>query len=92
MSSSRFERRVDQYAEVIVKVGLNLQEGQRLHIGAGAYSGFLEGPPPEAAPFVRLPATKTYQAGARFADVSYEDEQLKLIRFRHGGRPGRERG
>ena len=78
-----FDMRLEQYAEVIVRVGLNLQAGQRLHIGGGAYSGFLEGPPPEAAPFVRLLAKKAYQAGARYVDVSYEDEGLKLIRFQN---------
>jgi aminopeptidase len=81
--NDRYETRLDQYADVIISVGLNLQPGQRLHIGAGAYSGFLEGPPPEAAPFVRLLAEKAYRAGARYVDVSYEDEQLRLIRFQH---------
>lgn len=80
---SRPNRRLDQYADLIIKVGLNIQPGQRLHIGAGAYSGFLEGPPPEAAPFVRLLAAKAYRVGARYVDVSYEDEQLKLIRFQN---------
>ena len=31
--TSEFERNLEKYAEVIVKVGLNIQPGQRLVIG-----------------------------------------------------------
>jgi len=31
--SSEFEQKLEKYAEVILKVGLNLQPGQRLLIG-----------------------------------------------------------
>jgi aminopeptidase len=84
--SSEFEKKLDKYAEVIVKVGLNLQPGQRLMIGAGApYFGRF-GTPIEAAPLVRLIATKAYQAGARFVEVLWDDDQLKLIRFQNAPR------
>ncbi len=32
--TSEFEKNLEKFAEVIVKVGLNLQSGQRLLIGA----------------------------------------------------------
>ncbi|MGB2956398.1 MAG: aminopeptidase [Anaerolineales bacterium] len=71
---SEFERNLNRYAEVIVRVGLNLQPGQRLLI----YQA-----PIELAPFVRLIATKAYQAGARLVDVIWNDDQLQLLRFQH---------
>ena len=73
--TSEFEQNLDKYADVIVKVGLNIQPGQRLLIGFGT--------PLELVPLIRLIVTKAYQAGARFVDVMWDDDQLKLIRFQH---------
>jgi aminopeptidase len=72
-----FERKLDLYAQIIVKVGLNLQPGQRLHIGARFFDWL---PGMEAAPLVRLVAKHAYQAGARFVDVLWADQELDLIR------------
>jgi len=82
--SSDFEKNLINYAEVIVKVGLNLQPGQRLLIGM-PFFGIL-GTPIELAPLVRLIATKAYQVGARLVDVMWNDDQLRLIRFEHAPR------
>ncbi|MGB2897172.1 MAG: aminopeptidase [Anaerolineales bacterium] len=81
---SDFEQNLDKYADVIVKVGLNVQPGQRLLIGMPFYD-FL-GTPLELAPLVRLIAAKAYQVGARLVDVLWNDEQLELIRFQHAPR------
>src|SRR5512136_2756350 len=78
--TSEFEQNLDKYAQVAVKVGLNLQPGQRLLIGA-PLAGALA--PLEAAPFVRLVAAHAYQAGARLVDVMWGDDQLRLIRLQH---------
>lgn len=74
-----FEGKLEKYAELIVKVGVNLQPGQRLLIGPPIY-GYL-GTELEAAPLVRLIAAKAYQAGARLVEVIWRDDQLKLIRL-----------
>ena len=82
--SSEFERNLEKYAEVIVKVGLNLQPDQRLLIGAprqGAYGVSIE-----LSPLVRLITKKAYQVGAKLVDVLWEDEQVRLIRFQHAPR------
>jgi aminopeptidase len=71
-----FEQTLQQYADIIVRVGLNLQSGQRLVIQA----------PIEAAPLVRLVAAKAYQAGSRLVDVIYDDDQLTLARFQFAPR------
>ncbi len=73
-----FDRLLKQYAEVIVKVGLNLKQGQNLIIG-GAYT---RGVTPEVAPLVREIAACAYQNGARYVDVIWEDPALRLLRYR----------
>jgi aminopeptidase len=83
--SSQFERNLDKYAEVIVRVGLNLQPGQRLLITGMPQLGIF-GAPLELAPLVRLIVTKAYQAGARLVDVIWNDDQLRLIRLQHAPR------
>ncbi len=81
MPLTEFERNLEKYAEVIVKVGLNLQPGQRLLIHG--YRGPAE---PDAIPLVRQIARKAYGAGARLVDAVFGDEQLNLIRFQHAPR------
>jgi aminopeptidase len=66
-----FEANLQKYAELIVKVGLNLQANQRLLIVA----------PLPAAPLARQVATDAYQNGARLVEVFYSDDQLLLTRF-----------
>src|SRR5262245_54320428 len=78
MSVPDFEHNLEKYAQVIVKVGLNLQPGQRLLIGS---SRFGRETPFEAAPLVRLVAAKAYQAGASLVDVIWGDPKLHLIRL-----------
>lgn len=75
--SSEFEQNLDKYAELAVKVGLNLQPGQRLCIGLTQV---------ESAPLVRLIATHAYKRGARLVEVIWTDDQLRLIRFQHAPR------
>jgi aminopeptidase len=79
---SEFELNLEKYAEVILKIGLNLQPRQRLLIG-GPTSGY-DGVSFEAVPLVRIIAKKAYQMGARLVDVIWGDEQLRLIRFQYG--------
>lgn len=81
---SEFERNLEKYAEVIVKVGLNIQPGQRLVIGPPLYGS--PGTELETAPLVRLIAMKAYQAGAKIVDVMWSDDHLDLIRFQHAPR------
>lgn len=79
-----FKQNLEKYAEVIVRVGLNLQPGQRLLIGP-PFHGIL-GVPIELAPLVRHIAAKSYEAGARLVEVIWGDDQLRLIRFQNAPR------
>jgi aminopeptidase len=74
--SLEFEQYLRSYADLAVKIGVNVQPGQRLMIRA----------PLDSAPLARLIAISAYQAGARLVDVIWEDEQLELIRFQNAPR------
>jgi aminopeptidase len=74
--TSDFEQNLRKYAEMAVKIGVNVQPGQRVMVRA----------PIDGAPLARLIAASAYQAGARLVDVIWEDEQLDLIRFQHAPR------
>ncbi len=76
MSPLDFNHLLPQYAEVIVKIGLNLQAGQRLLLNA----------PLSAAPLVRQVAASAYQSGCRYVDVLWRDEEVNLIRHQHAPR------
>jgi aminopeptidase len=71
------------YAELIVRVALNLRPGQRLMIiGPLAYGGVSH----EAAPLVRHVTESAYRAGARYVEAVWGDESLTLTRFAHAPR------
>ena len=81
--SSEFEQNLEKYAEVILKVAVNLQKGQRLYITPhGGFNASLI----NLVPFIELIAKKAYQSGARFVEVLWNDLQLHLIRLQHAPR------
>ncbi|MDU0341384.1 aminopeptidase [Bosea rubneri] len=66
--------KLDRLAQVAVKVGLNLQEGQDLFLTA----------PLAALPLVRRIAEHAYKAGAGLVTPIFSDEELTLARYRYG--------
>jgi len=74
MATLAFEEKLQRYADLTVKVGLNLQLGQRLVILAG---------PLDVAPLVRAVTASAYQNGCRLVSVLWIDEQLDLARFQY---------
>jgi aminopeptidase len=78
-----FDRRLQMYAELTVKVALNVQPGQRLLIiGPLAVGGVSL----EAAPLARQIAAAAYRAGSPLVEIIWGDEPLQLIRFKHAPR------
>jgi aminopeptidase len=67
---------LQKYAELVVRVGLNLREGQRLVINNPSTRGVLL----HTAPLVREIAKAAYKAGARYVDVLWGDEALLKTR------------
>jgi aminopeptidase len=62
-----------RYAELAVRVGLNLRAGQDLHIACYV----------EHAPFARVVAAAAYRAGARKVDVFYGDQHVRREMLEH---------
>jgi aminopeptidase len=83
MSARSFDEMLRVYGDVAVRVGLNLQPGQRLLIIGPLANG---GASLEAAPLVRQIAASAYRAGAPLVEVLWGDEPLQLIRFEHAPR------
>jgi aminopeptidase len=81
--SADLERRLDIYAELVVKVALNVQPGQRLLIIGPLANG---GVSLEAAPLIRQIAKSAYHAGSPLVETIWGDEALQLIRFKNAGR------
>jgi aminopeptidase len=67
------ESRLSRYAELIVRVGANVQPGQLVFV-----NGLVE-----HAPLVRAIAESAYAAGARYVDVRYGDHHLRKSFITH---------
>lgn len=76
------DNKLDKFAEVVVKVGLNLQEGQRLLIGPPLFLS--SGTPIENAPLVAKITEHAYKAGAKLVSVIWEDPKHFNLRMEHG--------
>ena len=70
------KKMLEKYAELIVKAGLNLQEGQRLFVAAEM----------NTAPLVREVTTKAYQNDCPLVTILWADEEIKKIRHEHAPR------
>jgi aminopeptidase len=78
--TSDLDNRLAAYGDLAVRVGLNLQPGQRLLVIGPMLNG---GASLEAAPLVRHVAASAYRAGAPLVEVLWGDEALLRLRFRH---------
>jgi aminopeptidase len=66
-----FDEKLNRYAELAVKVGLNIQPKQTLVITA----------PLSSAEFVRKIAVKAYEAGAKNVHTEWTDDELTRIKY-----------
>ncbi|WP_219834958.1 aminopeptidase [Paenibacillus sp. R14(2021)] len=66
-----FELKLNKYAELVVKVGVNIQVGQVLIVHA----------PIETAELTRLIVAKAYEAGAKFVIVEWDDDAVTRARY-----------
>ncbi|KHF34141.1 Aminopeptidase 2 [Paenibacillus sp. P1XP2] len=66
-----FEQKLNNYAELAVKIGANVQPGQTLVVSADI----------DARELVRLIVKKAYEAGANFVRVNYTDEAVTRLRY-----------
>ncbi|MGN7296490.1 aminopeptidase [Ferdinandcohnia sp. SAFN-114] len=68
---STFEQMLEKYADLAVRVGVNVQQGQNLLINA----------PISAVEYVRKVVKKAYEAGARNVYVEWNDDEITRTRF-----------
>jgi aminopeptidase len=78
------DRQLQVYAELAVRVALNVQPGQRLMIIGGSLA--TGGAPLEAAPLARQIAAAAYRAGSPLVETLYGDERQLSMRFKYAPR------
>ena len=66
-----FQKKLNEYAKLTVRVGINLQKGQPLVITA----------PVEGAEFVRLVARNAYEVGASDVHINWNDDTLTKLKY-----------
>lgn len=67
------EERLERYARLAVRVGVNLVPGQTLRVSAE----------PEHTPLARAIARAAYEAGASYVEVAYRDPHVRRARVLH---------
>lgn len=68
---SEFQKNLEKYAELTVKVGVNVQKGQTLVVNATL----------DAAEFVRLVVKKAYETGAHNVIVNWNDDVVNRTKY-----------
>ena len=66
-----FERNLDEYAKLAIKVGVNIQPGQTLLVRS----------PIECASFVRKAVKHAYDCGAKNVHIEWSDDECTLIKY-----------
>lgn len=66
-----FDKRLNDYAKLIVEVGVNIQKGQPLVVSA----------PIEGVEFVRMIAKHAYNLGATNVHINWRDEELTKLKY-----------
>jgi aminopeptidase len=69
--TASFEEKLARYADLLIRKGVNLQPGQRLHVTC----------PVEAAELGRRVADAAYRAGAKIVELHWVDDEVTLSRF-----------
>ncbi|CAH2717384.1 Aminopeptidase 2 [Neobacillus rhizosphaerae] len=68
---NEFQKNIEKYAELAVKVGVNVQKGQTLVVNATI----------DAAEFVRLIVKKAYETGAQNVIVNWNDDTVNRTKY-----------
>ncbi|MGM7636772.1 aminopeptidase [Bacillus sp. Hm123] len=68
---TNFQQTLEKYAELAVKVGVNIQSGQTLVINTST----------DSTEFVRLIVKKAYEAGAKHVHVEWNDDAVTRLKY-----------
>ncbi|MFD0677252.1 MULTISPECIES: aminopeptidase [unclassified Paenibacillus] len=69
--SEKFQQLLSSYAELVVKIGVNIHKGQTLVVNGSI----------DAADLVRLIVKKAYEAGAYLVKVNWTDDTVSRMRY-----------
>jgi len=78
-SNTQHQELLQKYAEAVVRVGVNLHEGQRLVITNATARGV----PPAGRALVHEVAKAAYAAGAKYVETIWGDEEMHRIRLQN---------
>jgi len=67
------EQKLQEYARLLVRVGLNVQKGQRLVISS----------PVECAYFARMCAAEAYEIGCKEVVMNWHDDAMARLKYLH---------
>ena len=67
------EKKLQEYARLLVRIGLNVQKGQRLVISS----------PVECAYFARMCAAEAYEVGCREVVMNWHDDAMARLKYLH---------
>lgn len=68
-----YEKQLQKYAELLVKVGLNVQEKEPVYIQSSI----------DASEFVHLVVEEAYKIGAEDVKVSYKDDRIAQLKYQY---------
>ncbi|MBS4198342.1 aminopeptidase [Bacillus sp. FJAT-49732] len=68
---TKFQETLEKYADLAVKVGVNIQKGQTLAINSAI----------DNAEFIRLVVKKAYEAGAKNVIVNWNDDVVSRLKY-----------
>lgn len=69
-----FERNLEKYAELALRVGINLKEKEGLYVMGNV----------DTLPLVRKIMKKAYEMGAKNVEFQLADDEMTLIKYNHG--------
>lgn len=69
-----FQKNLEKYAELAVKVGINLKEKEGLLIMGNV----------DTLPLARLMMKKAYELGAKHVEFQLRDDEMSIIRYKYG--------
>ena len=78
-TNTQHQELLQKYAQAIVRVGLNLREGQRLIIT----NALARGVPPTGRALVHEVTKAAYAAGAKYVETIWGDEEMHRIRLQN---------
>ncbi|EZH68085.1 peptidase M29 [Bacillaceae bacterium JMAK1] len=70
---TEFQQNLENYADLALKVGVNLQKGQTLYVRTPTY----------AAPFVHALTKRAYELGSHNVHIEWNDEEATRLKFQY---------